>query len=237
LLFCVAGLMLSTACGAAASPSGAAPTPDTGPSIAELSQRAVASATQAALARTAVPVRAHNTIAPAAESATLAGLLLSLEDLAPGYHVQLGPTAVNFSFNVGSATGGVDGWLESYGAAGPSGDRKIVVLEVVRYSGVPGRHFDIQTEFDSFLPSLNHSLADAGLIARAAPASFSVGDDSRGFTLSGSGGPYRGGAGVVFQRGDLLGVVLLAATPAPSSSSELQSLSQRQDAKLGVTLQ
>src|SRR5262249_8204020 len=144
----------------------------------------------------------------------------------------VGPTPVNFNYNVGRQAVGGEGWVASYSAEPASGTRQLLLVEVVRLTGPPAGSIDLKDAFPSFLNSLNSSLAQGGLAAREAAVDFRVGEDSRGFALSGRGGLYSGGAGVLFRRGAVLAVVMLASRPALASNETLVALAQQQDAKL-----
>ena len=164
MLLCIAASVLVVACSSGAKQKAALPTPDTGLSIAEISQQAVAAATaraaqaaaQAAVPRTQAAAALPQRL-PAATPITSSLLSLPLDttDLPPGSTQQTGPTPLSFTVNVGDQAGAIGGLASTYSVLQQSGEPDVLVVEVFRFSDALGPTATLQAGFASFAAGLD----------------------------------------------------------------------------------
>lgn len=229
-------VVLLCACASAKPAPAPAATPDSGPSIAELSAQAAVSATAAAqesaARRAAATPERQRRWSSGRSVQALRELLLTPRDLPADYQPRTPPTDIDIGSRLGiRGIGSVHMEVVGYAISRPKGGRGTLEVALVYGSDAEGRPLDLRGSLGAMLQSMAAQLGSSGFTSEPLANGPSLGDESQ--TLKLTSPTAGGGYAIGFRRGSTLAVLVSMEAPPPSGLTELIALATQQDQKLG----
>lgn len=234
LLLLMPVLLLLVACAPASKRPAETPTPDTGPSIAEISRQAVEAATQAALTQrtpAAAALRPTPTPTPPQQPAP-SGAMLAADEMPSGFTLDTEPISIDLGAHVGGMPAGAGLiQLSTYRVSRAAGGRGILVMELLSGTDGRGTPNDMQGAIAGLARAAAGQAGANGLNIQPLTNGPAIGEEAQSMRIIGASAGS-GGYLIGFRRGSIVAMLFLVESPASNSIDELALLAQKQDAKL-----